>query len=118
MSKSGKIQWAPYSDETLRYVPVATRVTPGATLYAVARVSRMEDCFSLYLTDAMVQMSVDYTNLHGQRFTRHWTDTDPAEMRAFFSLLLLARVYHSCNEATEAYGTNRRAGLFFVPLCH
>lgn len=95
MSKSGEIQWAPYSDETLRYVPVATRVTPGPTLYAVARVSSLEDCFSLYLTDAIVQIIVDYKNLHGQRFTRHWTKTDPAEMRAFFGLLLLAGTYCS-----------------------
>lgn len=101
-SSPGEIQWAPYSDETLRYLPVATRVTAGPTLYAVARVNSLEDCFSLYLRDMTVQIIVDYTNLHGQRFTRHWTNTDPAEMRAFPGLLLLAGVYRSRNKATRS----------------
>lgn len=102
ISKSREIQWAPSNKETLHYLSVATTVTPGPTVYAVAHIGNLEDSFNLYLTDEIVQMIVDYTNLHGQRSVGKWTNTNPTEIRAYFGLLLLAGVYRSRNESTRS----------------
>lgn len=52
----------------LRYFP---------TLHTVAQIWSLKNVFEFYLTDKIVQMTVDYTNLQGKCSVRDWTNTDP-----------------------------------------
>lgn len=102
MSRDGKIMWFPTADETLHYNPVPTGITPGPTLYAVARISSLRSAFDLFITEEMIQLLCTHTNLHGRWRCDDWRDVDEVEMRAYIGILILAGVYRSRHEATRS----------------
>uniref|UniRef100_A0A3P8SVH4 PiggyBac transposable element-derived protein domain-containing protein n=1 Tax=Amphiprion percula TaxID=161767 RepID=A0A3P8SVH4_AMPPE len=99
-SRNGKILWFPTNKETQHFNPVPTVITPGPTLYAVARISNLRSAFDLFITEEMIQLLCTHTNLHGRRRCEDWRDVDEVEMRAYIGILILAGVYHSRHEAT------------------
>lgn len=93
-SKNGKIIWSPTNLETLNYVLAPTNITAGPTHYAAARIRDPASSFSLFLTEEIVQLTVDM---------------DCDELRAYVGLLILSGVYRSRDESSlslwgEKYG--------------
>lgn len=113
MSRSGKIEWFPTAAETMRYFPVPTGITPGPTLYAVARISTLRSAFDLFVTEEIIQLLCTHTNLHGRRKYEDWRDVDEVEMRAYIGILILAGVYRSRNEATCGLWANKTGRPIF-----
>jgi hypothetical protein len=69
----------------------------------------IEEIFSLFVTNDMVDMIVKYTNQEGQRLTATWNENHPDQQKAFLDtnnieikavigLMLLRGVYHSHHE--------------------
>ena len=56
MSRHGKMMWFPTAEETLHYNPVLTGITPGPTLYAVARIRNFRSTFDLFITEDTIQL--------------------------------------------------------------
>uniref|UniRef100_UPI003AAEECD7 piggyBac transposable element-derived protein 4-like n=1 Tax=Centroberyx gerrardi TaxID=166262 RepID=UPI003AAEECD7 len=117
-SKNGQIVWSPTHGETLRYVP-ATGVIPGPTRYATTRISNVKSCFDLFMTEKIIQLLLDMTNLQGRRSVTDWKDIDATDMQAYIGLLILAGVYRSRNESTRSLwdGHTGRA-IFRATMSH
>lgn len=113
MSHNGKIMWLPTAEETLRYNPVPTGITPGPTLYAIARISSLRSAFDLFLTEEIIQLLCTHTNLHGRRRCEDWRDVDEVEMRAYIGILILAGVYRSRHEATRSMWEEKTGRAIF-----
>lgn len=111
-SKSGQI-WSPTHTETLRYHPAATGVLAGPTRYATARISTIKSSFDLFMTEEILQIVLDMTNLQGRRSVADWREVDATELQAYIGLLLLAGVYRSRNEATVSLWDDRKGRAIF-----
>uniref|UniRef100_UPI003AB0FFAC piggyBac transposable element-derived protein 4-like n=1 Tax=Centroberyx gerrardi TaxID=166262 RepID=UPI003AB0FFAC len=118
-SKNGQIVWSPSHAETLRYFPAATGMTPGPTRYATARISTVKSCFDLFMTEEIIQLLLDMTNLQGRRAVADWKDIDATDLQAYIGLLILAGVYRSRNESTRSLwdGHTGRA-IFRAAMSH
>ncbi|XP_005947474.1 piggyBac transposable element-derived protein 4 [Haplochromis burtoni] len=113
MSRSGNIEWFPTAEETMRYNPVPTGITPGPTLYAVTRISTLRSAFDLFVTEEIIQLLCTHTNLHGRRKCENWRDVDDVEMRAYIGLLILAGVYRSRHEASRGLWADKTGRAIF-----
>ncbi|XP_019220611.1 piggyBac transposable element-derived protein 3 [Oreochromis niloticus] len=113
MSRSGNIEWFPTAEETMRYNPVPTGITPGPTLYAVARISTLRSAFDLFVTEEILQLLCTHTNLHGRRKCEDWRDVDDVEMRAYIGILILAGVYRSRREASRGLWADKTGRAIF-----
>ncbi|XP_071396353.1 piggyBac transposable element-derived protein 4-like [Centroberyx affinis] len=100
-SKNGQIVWSPTHAETLRYIP-ATGAVPGPTRYATTRISTVKSCFDLFMTEKIMQLLLDMTNLQGRRSLTDWKDIDATDLQAYVGLLILAGVYRSRDESTRS----------------
>ncbi|XP_041666997.1 piggyBac transposable element-derived protein 4-like [Cheilinus undulatus] len=99
LSKSG-ITWSPTEEETLRYRAAGIR-KPGITRYAASHINDLEDSFSFFITEEIIDTIVRQTNVQGGRKAGDgWKEVDRVEMRAYLGLLLLAGVHRSRGEAT------------------
>ncbi|XP_019135160.2 piggyBac transposable element-derived protein 4-like [Larimichthys crocea] len=74
----------------------------GSTHYARARISSPKTSFELFITEEVIQLILKNTNLEGRRTTEDWMDVNKVELWAFISLLILAGLYRSWNEATQS----------------
>uniref|UniRef100_A0A672YRK9 PiggyBac transposable element-derived protein domain-containing protein n=1 Tax=Sphaeramia orbicularis TaxID=375764 RepID=A0A672YRK9_9TELE len=101
-SRSGDIQWAPTNVRTQPYTPAPSGMEPGPTRYATAMISSVVDSFNLYITDDILKLIVDHTNLQGKRSVRGWRNIDIIDLRAYIGLVLLGGVYQSHNEPTRS----------------
>lgn len=97
-SRCGEIHWAPTNTHMQKYTPASTGMVQGPTRYATARMSSLVDSFNLYITDDILKVITDHTNLQGRRNIPDWKDIDGTDLRAYIGLLLLAGVYRSRNE--------------------
>ncbi|KAL3997113.1 hypothetical protein ACER0C_009769 [Sarotherodon galilaeus] len=100
MSRSGNIEWFPTAEETMRYNPVPTSITPGPTLYAVARISTLRSAFDLFVTEEIIQLLCTHTNLHGRR-------------KSYIGILILAGVYRSRDETTRGLWADKTGRAIF-----
>ncbi|XP_038584333.1 piggyBac transposable element-derived protein 4-like isoform X2 [Micropterus salmoides] len=117
-SKHGKIVWSPTHYETLRYTPYKV-LTPGPTRYAISRISTVKSCFDLFMTEEIIQLVLDMTNLHGRRSTTDWKDIDATDLQAYFGLLILAGVYRSRNEDTRSlWDDHTGRAIFRATMSH
>ncbi|XP_040918201.1 piggyBac transposable element-derived protein 4-like [Toxotes jaculatrix] len=109
-SKNGMISWEPTEANTLRYIPGAC-LREGPTAYAIRRISDIQSCMDLFITEDIAQQVLKYTNLHGRRTNGDgFVEITMMELRAFFGLLILAGVYRSRDESTHSLwseGTGR-----------
>ncbi|XP_071369448.1 piggyBac transposable element-derived protein 4-like [Centroberyx affinis] len=118
-SKHGQIVWSPTHAETLRYIPAATGVTPGPTRYATARISTVKSCFDLFVTEEIIQILLDMTNLQGKRSSADWKDIDATDLQAYIGLLILAGVYRSRNESTRSlWDDHTGRAIFRATMSH
>lgn len=62
----------------------------------------MVDSFNLYITDDILKLITDHTNLHGRRNITEWKDIDATDLQAYIGLVLLTGVYRSHNESTRS----------------
>ncbi|XP_070778216.1 piggyBac transposable element-derived protein 4-like [Enoplosus armatus] len=113
MSRDGRIMWFPTAKETLHYNPVPTGITPGPTLYAVARISSLRSAFDLFITEEIIHLLCTHTNLHGRRRCEDWRDVDEVEMRTYIGILILAGVYRSRHEATRGMWGDKTGRAIF-----
>ncbi len=78
MSKNGQISWSDNHANTLHYLP-APCARPGPTTYACARITDVKSTWDLFLTDELLQLIVQYTNLEGiHQFSEGERDKAPA----------------------------------------
>lgn len=118
-SKNGKIIWSPTNLETLNYVLALTNITAGPTHYAAARIRDPASSFSLFLTEEIVQLTVDMTNLHGRRSVTDWREMDCDELRAYVGLLILSGVYRSRDESSlSLWGEKYGRDIFRATMSH
>ncbi|XP_035521007.1 uncharacterized protein LOC118330532 isoform X2 [Morone saxatilis] len=118
-SKKGHILWSPTPPETLGHVP-ATGGTPGPTRYATSRISTLKSCFDLFLTEEIIKLLVDTTNVQGKRSIKDWKDLDATDMEAYIGILILAGVYRSRNESTPSLWDDHTGRAIFratIPHC-
>uniref|UniRef100_A0A3B4HAA9 PiggyBac transposable element-derived protein domain-containing protein n=1 Tax=Pundamilia nyererei TaxID=303518 RepID=A0A3B4HAA9_9CICH len=113
MSRSGNIEWFPTAEETMHYNPVPTSITPGPTLYAVARISTLRSAFDLFVTEEIIQLLCTHTNLYGRRKCENWRDVDDVEMRAYIGILILAGVYRPRDETTRGLWADKTGRAIF-----
>lgn len=103
-SKNGKIIWSPTNLETLNYVLALTNITAGPTHYAAARIRDPASSFSLFLTEEIVQLTVDM---------------DCDELRAYVGLLILSGVYRSRDESSlSLWGEKYGRDIFRATMSH
>ncbi|KAL1277133.1 hypothetical protein QQF64_023806 [Cirrhinus molitorella] len=76
----------------LRYCP-AKGMTPGLTCYATARIATVQSCLDLFITEDIIQLLLENTNLQGRRSVKNWTDFDSTDIKAYIGLQILAGVY-------------------------
>ncbi|XP_034562753.1 piggyBac transposable element-derived protein 4-like [Notolabrus celidotus] len=100
-SRSGLL-WSPSHEETLRWIPPPTGLTPGPTHYALARITSIISTMDLFLTEEVIQMVMGMTNLHGRRTVQDWKDVDETDIRATIELLLLSGVFRSRSESLQS----------------
>ncbi|XP_020483419.2 piggyBac transposable element-derived protein 4-like isoform X1 [Labrus bergylta] len=100
-SRSG-ICWSPTPAETLPYIPVPTGLTPGPTHHALSRISTVKSTFDLFLTDDIMKLILNMTNLQGRRSKKDWKDIDITDLQAFIGLLILSGVYRSHKESLHS----------------
>lgn len=118
-SKNGKIIWSPTNLETLNYVLAPTNITAGPTHYAAARIRDPASSFSLFLTEEIVQLTVDMTNLHGRRSVTDWREMDCDELRVYVGLLILSGVYRSRDESSlSLWGEKYGRDIFRATMSH
>lgn len=87
-SKSGGIQWAPSHANPL--------------LCSLGRDSRARSVYCFYLTDDILNIIMDNTNLHGQGFVQDWTDIESTDLSAYISVSARRRMYRSRDEAIRS----------------
>lgn len=117
-SKNGQILWSSTHTETLRYNP-AKGMTPGPTHYATARITTLQSCFDLFITEEIIQLLLENTNLHGRRFVTDWIDFDSTDIQAYIGLLILAGVYKSRNESTRSlWDVENGRSIFRTTMSH
>ncbi|XP_044045463.1 piggyBac transposable element-derived protein 4-like [Siniperca chuatsi] len=117
-SKNGQIVWSPTHAETLRYFP-AKCVTPGPTRYATARITTVKSCFDLFITEEIIQLILDMTNLQGRRSVRDWKDIDATDLQAYIGLLILAGVYRSrCESTCSLWSEHTGRAIFRATMSH
>ncbi|XP_038568008.1 piggyBac transposable element-derived protein 3-like [Micropterus salmoides] len=111
-STNGQIVWHRTEAETLRYFP--EKCAPwGPTRYATSRITSVKSCFDLFITDEIIQLIVDMTNVQGRRSVSQWKDIDATDLQAYIGLLLLAAVYKSRNESTcSLWGEHTGRAIF------
>lgn len=110
--RNGEV-WLPTNAETTKFSLPARGVTPGPTHYATVRVRNVETAFDLFITEKMIDLMVDKTNLKARRTTKNWTDVDPIDIRAYIGLLILAGVYRSKGESTHCMWNDRSGRTIF-----
>ncbi|KAL7382805.1 hypothetical protein ABVT39_027899 [Epinephelus coioides] len=97
------ITWYLDNSFTLPHVP---RRIPksGMTTFAISRISDIPSCFGLFVTEEILQLVLESTNLEGRRKPgcRGWKEVVVPELMAFLGLLLLVGVYRSRGEATRS----------------
>ncbi|XP_051273966.1 uncharacterized protein LOC127373486 [Dicentrarchus labrax] len=93
-SKKGQILWSPTPPETLGHAP-GTGGTPGPTRYATSHISTLKSCFDLFVTEKIIKLLVDTTNVQGKHSIKDWKDLDATDMEAYIGILILAGVYRS-----------------------
>ncbi|KAM3618245.1 uncharacterized protein V6R79_017929 [Siganus canaliculatus] len=100
-SKSG-IAWSPTNEDTVRYRP-AEIPHPGITRHAISRIANMGDYFDFFITDDILKVIVQMTNLEAQRVHGDsWKSVDIVEIRGYIGLLLLVGVFRSRGELTRS----------------
>ncbi|GLD67906.1 piggyBac transposable element-derived protein 4-like protein [Lates japonicus] len=74
-----------------RYQPARTP-RPGITCYAISHIADLGSSFDFFLTDEIIQVIVEMTNLQGQCNNDNWAAVDPIEIKGYIGLLILAAV--------------------------
>uniref|UniRef100_A0A8C1PJ70 PiggyBac transposable element-derived protein domain-containing protein n=1 Tax=Cyprinus carpio TaxID=7962 RepID=A0A8C1PJ70_CYPCA len=94
-------------------------MTPGPTHYATARITTLQSCFDLFITEEIIQLLLENTNLHGRRFVTDWIDFDSTDIQAYIGLLILAGVYKSRNESTRSlWDVENGRSIFRTTMSH
>ncbi|XP_070773707.1 piggyBac transposable element-derived protein 4-like [Enoplosus armatus] len=104
-SKNGNFSWMSSPPERRGQLPSETviRMTPGPTRYVISRVDDIKSCFQLFLTDSMVTIVMNMTNLEGRRvYGDTWKEVDPVNIEAYVGVLILCGVYRSRNESASS----------------
>ena len=71
----------------------------GPTAECKRKLTSIIDAFQLFMTDAMIEMIVKYTNEEGLlTMGERWKQTSKEEIRQYIGLLYLAGVFRSANE--------------------
>ncbi|XP_058235984.1 activating transcription factor 7-interacting protein 1 isoform X4 [Hemibagrus wyckioides] len=103
---STNVETAPFSEPT-------SDMTPGPTLYAIAKVQDVASTFNLFFTEEMIDLIVSMTNLHGRRTVKNWTGVDSTDLHAYMGLLILAGIYRSRGESTRCLWDDRSGRAIF-----
>ncbi|XP_051938297.1 M-phase phosphoprotein 8 isoform X3 [Hippocampus zosterae] len=86
--------WAA-TPETATHLTPFPILTPGPTLYAMARISTPESAFNLFFNEDILAHIVKMTNLHGSSSLSNWKSLTAAELRAYLGLLILSGLFKS-----------------------
>lgn len=94
-------------------------MTPGPTHYATARITTLQSCFDLFITEEIIQLLLENTNLHGMRFVMDWIDFDSTDIQAYIGLLILAGMYKSRYESTRSlWDVENGRSIFRATMSH
>ncbi|XP_033943723.1 piggyBac transposable element-derived protein 4-like [Pseudochaenichthys georgianus] len=105
MSKNGKIQWSssPNGRQATLSAANIMKAVPGPTRMAVSHVTDIKSAFELVISNTVLKIVLDMTNLEGRRvYGEEWKELDEMHLHACLGLLILAGVYKSKDESTAS----------------
>lgn len=120
IAKSGKVWKSTVLPVTRRRRCNYVIGSPGPTRFT-DKATTMQEVFSLFLDDEIVQAICTYTNLEATRVIqelnagassnriRTWQNVDPVEIRAFFGVMLMAGALHCQKVAISEMWTTDEA---------
>ncbi|XP_034065557.1 piggyBac transposable element-derived protein 4-like [Gymnodraco acuticeps] len=105
MSKNCEIQWSssPNGRQATLSAANIMKAVPGPTRMAVSRVTDIKSAFELVISNTVLKIVLDMTNLEGRRvYGEEWKELDEMHLHAYLGLLILAGVYKSKDESTAS----------------
>ncbi|XP_019735991.1 M-phase phosphoprotein 8 isoform X1 [Hippocampus comes] len=110
-----KMLWAATHETATHFTPFPI-LTPGPTLYAIARITTPESAFNLFFNEDILAHIVKMTNLH-RSSSLNWKTLTVAELRAYLGLLILAGLFKS-QHLSNLWRKNPGRAMFVDTMSH